>query len=190
MPSTSIPRYDSFGFEPLAVPDEQLKLDRLLYKMKNTEMKIVPINKVTSQTVNSVQTSNEPNENVNIEKTDFEHSVRPIYYLSRVFGLLPFSLVRNERGEVQEPQVRVTDLLYFVISLIWSLFLVYVCCQNMRLPNDNSLISVAGDFLLLFFGLIFNEFIIPMDMFNRFKLVEVVKMFTTFDKNVSESSVI
>lgn len=156
--------------------------------MTKKEMKIVPIDKMTNQTVKSVETSKEFNENVNLEKkADFEHSVRPIYYFSRVFGLLPFSLIRNERGEIQKPQVRFTDLLFFVISLSWYFFLACVSCQNIRLPNDNSLIPIAGDFLLLIIGLIFNEFIIPMDMFNRFKLVEVVKMFNTFDENVSES---
>lgn len=49
------------------------------------------------------------------KETDFVKSIRPIYYFSRVFGFLPFSIEFDSKGEVQNARISAFDFLWFVI---------------------------------------------------------------------------
>lgn len=121
------------------------------------------------------------------ENHNFEYAVRPIYYFSRLFGLLSFSVVRNSIGEIHKPRVRIIDGLFFVIAICWYLALAYASSGNVTIMLENprvSFILVFGDHLLLASGLIFGALCITMDMFNCTRLVEMLKKFNIFDRNV------
>lgn len=116
----------------------------------------------------------------------FEYCIRPIYYMSRVCGLLPFSIARNSNGEIQAPRIRILDCLYFTLSIVWYIFLTYSSyheIQNWPSLNKSQVLTVSN-YSLLILGLIFGALTITMDMFNRTRLVEILKKFIRFDKNV------
>lgn len=125
--------------------------------------------------------------NIHFKETSFEYSIRPIYYFSRVFGSLPFSVVRGSDGRIQGPRVNTIDLLWFIVSICWYLALAIAVYRNPLLPQgSNASILMLGDNLMVVLGLTFGAVIIVMDMFNRTKLVAIFKRFSIFDQNVSQ----
>lgn len=121
-------------------------------------------------------------------RMNFAYSFRPIYYCSRIFGLKPFSIIFDSNGQVQEPRVRICDGLWFVISICSYLSLTYVLYQERMHPGVSSLPSILkiGGNIHMILSHVFSAFIVAMDMFNRSKLVDILKMFNTFDDEVSQ----
>lgn len=119
-------------------------------------------------------------------KLNFEYCIRPIYYMSRLCGLLPFSIARNSNGEIQAPRVKIFDFLFFTLSIIWYLFLTCNSFHDIQYwPNLNkSQVLTVSNYSLLIMGLIFGGLTITMDMFNRSRLVDILKKFIKFDQNV------
>lgn len=117
----------------------------------------------------------------------FTNTLRPFYIISRMFGLLPFSIKFDANGEIQDARVSAFDLLWFAISICVYLFMaVAFNLQMMEIPPDYkvSFILYFGDMLLSLSGLIFGPIEIIMDMCNRFKLVSIIRKLTAFDKEV------
>lgn len=120
-----------------------------------------------------------------VMKLDFAYTFRPVYYFSRIFGFLPFTIVYNANGSIQGPKVRVFDITWFMLSIalyILSAFMHFRSIENLK---SQSFVLIVGDFLLLKLGLVFCILVIVMDMCNRFKLVEILKQFNSFDDKVS-----
>lgn len=143
-----------------------------LYQCKTDDK--IPENVIESYAVQSVK------------KLNFEHCIRPIYYISRACGLLPFSITRNSNREIQTPRINVFDFLFFTLSIIWYLFLTYNSFHGIQYwPSLNrSQVLTVSNYSLLILGLIFGVLTITMDMFNRTRLVAILKKFITFDQNV------
>lgn len=121
----------------------------------------------------------------------FVHSFRPIHYFSRVFGLMPFSIVHDSRGELQKPKVSFSSSLWFVISICIYSFMAYSVFKNMKIAHDSSLTStilLVGDDLLLASNFIFGAVIVLIDMCNRLKLTNILKDFMVFDEEVGLST--
>lgn len=121
-------------------------------------------------------------------KFDFYHAFMPLYTFSRLFGYMPFSIVRSLNGNILTSKVTVLDLIWFFIAIVWYFLLAAIATKNLRLPQDpnESLTINVGDHLLLIVGLLLGIFSIIMDMFNRNKLVKIVQNFNTFDDEVSQ----
>lgn len=121
-----------------------------------------------------------------VKGNDFSYGLRPIYYFSRAVGLLPFSFIRNSHGEIQEARVTLTDCLWFVISICLYLFMAYICYEGVELPRDpnQSFILIIGDSVLIILGLAYSAVAVAVDMFNRSKIVSVLKNLTEFDREV------
>lgn len=119
-------------------------------------------------------------------KLSFEYCLRPIYYISRMCGLLPFSIRRNSNGEIKEPRITILDCLLLTLSIIWYLFLTYNSFHDIRYwPNLNkSQVLTVSNYSLLIMGLIFGTITITMDLINRSRLVDILRKFIKFDKNV------
>lgn len=121
------------------------------------------------------------------KQMDFWDSFKPIYYFSRAFGLMPFSIRRDAHGKVQEPKVNGIDGFWFLFTiLIVFLSGAYISHQHTSAFNSNtrSLLQVLGAYYS-FMNLIFGALLIVMDMINRFKLVELWKNFIIFDEEVT-----
>ena len=84
------------------------------------------------------------------KKLNFMDSFRPVYYFSRIFGLLPFSFIYDSNGDVQKTKITKFDGLWFLISMF-----VYVL-MSFFLKNDTvpTLFSVMSYTFTLFRWLI------------------------------------
>lgn len=121
------------------------------------------------------------------KNVNFIFSVQPIHYISRACGLMPFSIIHSSNGEILEPKIRKFDVLWFGISICVYSAMAYVFYLNVKFsqdPNTKSYFLVVGDYMLYIAVLIYGVLVRGMDMCNRFNLVEILKCFTMFDKEV------
>lgn len=119
-------------------------------------------------------------------KMDFWDGFKPVYYFSRAFGLLPFSIRRDANGEVQEPTVNKIDGVWFLFTIVVFLTASQFSHRYISAFNSSSqmYVSVLLDNFRLVLSLIFGAVMIALDMLNRFKLVKLWKLFIIFDKEV------
>lgn len=87
------------------------------------------------------------------------HGLRPFYYLSRLFGLIPFSINYDPNGQVRVSRL---DGLWFMASLLLYSLITYLGFRNTTIPQESntaSYILILGDNLFLLaevgFGTIF-----------------------------------
>lgn len=140
---------------------------------------IIMVKSAVKNEENSVETGKQ------MEKINFSYSFRPIYYFSRVFGLMPFSITYDSNGEAQRPQIGIFDGIWFVFSmLIYSSSVYFIALKLMIRTSATFVVIVGNTFLLM--SIIYGVGAVAMDMcFNRFKFTEIVKSFTVFDKQVN-----
>lgn len=138
--------------------------------------------------INSISSLNA--ENASKQNFTYSRSYRPIYIVSRVLGLMPFSIVIDSSGVILRPAVYTLDALWFLISTI-----VYICIMYFSFEyfysEDNfkpiSAISLVGNSCIYGINLILCLLAIVFDMLFRFKFVDVFKKFDTFDKEASSN---
>lgn len=120
-------------------------------------------------------------------KADFVYSFKPIYYFSRVCGLMPFSIIYDSSHKIHKIKVCAFDVLWFVISIYLYLYVAFISYKEMTYPKSRNMpknIMILGDSFILIFVLLFGAMNIIIDMCNRVKLSEILRMFTAFDKEV------
>lgn len=119
-------------------------------------------------------------------EVNFALSLRPIYRFSRTFGLMPFTIILDAKGNFQNVRVRPFDIFWFVTVICLCILMALIYHQNIELPKDQnaSLVLVYGDAALFISGLMYACFIITMDMINRFQLIAILKMLNSFDNDV------
>lgn len=150
-------------------------------------------NEATVLSINVVQPSinNQPEvveQNENSTAVSFSYGFRPVYYLSRAFGLMPYSIVYDANGEIQKSQVKKFDVVWFVISICAYSFIAALVYWNMKLTHDpkvTSYILVLGDYVLSIVVITSGVYMIGMDMHNRFKFIGILKKLSIFEKEVS-----
>lgn len=125
-----------------------------------------------------------------LQKFDFMYSFRPLYYISRIFGYMPFSIVCDSNDSIKGPKIRLFDSIWFIIAMSVYISSAIMILQNVEYPEIQSNIVMtvlkSSDHLVLAFMLIFGAVIIVMDMLNRFKLVDILKDINTFDEEVGK----
>lgn len=125
---------------------------------------------------------------LNSQKFNFFYSFRPIYYFSRTFGFMPFTIVFNSNGSIQGPNIRTFDILWFIIAITIYILSAIVVLQNTEHlemgSTTESAILKNTDFVILVSMLFFGALIIAMDMYNRGTIVEMLKSFKSFDDEV------
>lgn len=122
------------------------------------------------------------------KKLDFAYSFLPVYYFSRILGLLPYSFICDSEGELQAQQVDLIDGIWFLLSICIYVLAAFTNFQTITLPKEMKIESALyfGHYALLIQGLLICAISIGMDMYNRNKLVAIFKAFIEFDKEVSE----
>lgn len=127
----------------------------------------------------------------NSGKFNYLYSFRPIYYFSRAFGFMPFSIISDTNGTIQGPAIRSFDIFWFIVWILLYFSSAFVSFRNGQFPKNSntteSVILIGADYVILTSGLIFGALIIIMDMCNRFKLVGILKNINTFDEEASQS---
>lgn len=119
-----------------------------------------------------------------VQQINFSHSFRPIYYFSRVFGLMPFSITYDSNGEAQCSRIRIFDGIWFVISMLIYSSSVYCIVLRFEKQSSSTFVVIVGNTFLLM-SIIYGVGAVAMDMYNRFKFFEIVKSFSVFDKQVN-----
>lgn len=143
--------------------------------------------KVTVVKVNSSAVDIKANVNKVQPKDSFAYSFRSIYYYSRVFGLLPYSIIYDTEGEPQVPRVGVLNCLWFIVSIFLYSSMAYVSYIDMSISHDQNVphVLVLGSYFLQILSLIFGAVIIIMDMCNRHRFVDILRKIGIFDKEAS-----
>lgn len=122
------------------------------------------------------------------KKVNFVNNISPIYYLSRAFGLLPFSVDRNSNSDILRAKVGVKDLFWFVTSIsiyLFSVIINYMTFMARLEEHEQGSILILGDHLNLIFGLCYGAFVIIMDMYNRNRIIAILNKFAVFDRMVT-----
>lgn len=101
--------------------------------------------------INSVSSQNEDSNTRKVLQRNFIRSLSPIYYFSRAFGLMPFSIVHNANGDFQAIEVKKIDFLWFTVSISLYMIMAFICFHVKRflVDEDSSYILMIGDRLLL-----------------------------------------
>lgn len=121
---------------------------------------------------------------------EFLNSFEPIYYFSRIIGLLPFKIICNLNGDIEMPRVSMLDRIWFISSILLCLLVAF--CVTQPISHDitlsrSQIVLISSDQWRLVLCLIFCAIVIVMDMCNRFKLVTIFKKITIFDRKVSKN---
>lgn len=127
-------------------------------------------------------------QHVPVQKMNFAYSFRPIYLVSRVFGLMPFSIVYYPNGGVHKPKITKYDGFWLVLSLsiyIYGIFSTtsYINDYSASLRFNSKILNI-GYTLSIGLGLILCILSMILDFGNRFKLIDIIKKFDIFDKEV------
>lgn len=125
-------------------------------------------------------------EDMHINKHSFANSFRPIYYFSRLFGLLPWSINYDSKRQVQGPRLRVFDVLWFLMFICGYLLMAYNSYHRMTVNQNSVTVLIFGGHMHVILKFIFGISAMGMDLCNRHKIVYILKMFNDFDKNVSK----
>lgn len=118
---------------------------------------------------------------------DFVYCFRPVYYFSRIFGFMPFTVIYDSNGTIQGPKIRVFDILWLILSMFVQILSPILYIQNRKFSiYDISLaILIRSDAIVITMRTVFNISAIIMDMCNRYKLMEILKKINNFDEEVS-----
>lgn len=73
---------------------------------------------------------------VQVEKSCFSYGFRPIYYFSRALGLMPYSVIYNLNGEIQEHRFHIGDGLWLLSSSCLYIVVIVHVCRDMKLPEE------------------------------------------------------
>lgn len=124
--------------------------------------------------------------NIQSQKFNFEHAIRPVFYSTRIAGLWPFSIVRDSNGNIQRARVALSDILWSILFICFHLTLLFYTFKKVKTAQvkiENQLrfivlsVFLISSLLVGIFGIIF-------DMINRHLLVNILRKFNLFDNEV------
>lgn len=136
----------------------------------------------------SLSSSSDNNQSSNVVKLwnskeyDFVDSFRPVYYFSRAFGYMPYSVIFDSKAGIHRPAVRSFDILWFIIAILLY-FSTGIGFYALNVSHSTSTVLSVGDqseIAHIFVGVLF----FVMDMCNRFKFVEIWNKFNKIDDMV------
>lgn len=116
---------------------------------------------------------------------NFFDTVKPVRFMARTFGLLSFSVNYTSSGEMDSCEIRVLDVICFTVYFFMSLILSVM--NNLFITPAEDIWSMVLLFTLeLFFilALLLAAFCMAADIFNRHRLVALLKKINTLDKQV------
>lgn len=120
------------------------------------------------------------------DEINFAKSLRPIYKFSRAFGLMPFTIVLDEKYNIKGARVRPLDIARCTVAISLCTVMAVIYYQYIELPKDQnvSIILIYGDAILIIVGLIYACTATVLDMINRYKISAILKSLNNFDNSV------
>lgn len=122
----------------------------------------------------------------NVPLKKIEHNFHAVYYFSRVFGLWPFTIVRNSNGSIQKARVRPIDGFWFWISFCSYSIAIYSTCVSMtemKMEKGKSFVFFLYNVYQIVY-LFFGSCVIILDLLNLKRLISILKKFSKFDTEV------
>lgn len=117
-------------------------MDTLRSKSSGNQLSKIIVKSVESR-VNTVEND------VVEEEFCFHYAFKPLYVVSRLIGLMPFSIVRGANGNILACKVTVFDFIWFFITIIWYFVLAADANKNLRPPpnpNQSLMINLGKQF--------------------------------------------
>lgn len=123
------------------------------------------------------------------KKLDFVYSFQPIYYFSRIFGFIPYSIIFHSNGAIQTARIKVTDVLWSMLFVSLNLLFAiqFILFFGREGFLDESITLTYDTKSIVFLRKLCNCIGIAYNLLNRFKFIEILKNINTFDKKVSQS---
>lgn len=124
---------------------------------------------------------------VDLIELNFGHCFKPIYYFSRMFGFMPFTIVFDSDGKIQTARIRAMDILWFMITIVLYLSsaLYFVIFSYHQTWPVKTIILINCTRLTYMMRKLFNIVSIGDILHNRFRLIEILKKINTFDEKES-----
>lgn len=142
----------------------------------------------TDSIITMQSTLNDCTENQNqSRKLNFAKTFRPIYYVSRFFGFMPFTIIYDSSGVAQEPKTSAFDIAMVFVSLCAYSYTIIgerIMNNTFTTQNYSNIVSFSWKSSTIHDGL-FGIINTIMDLCNRFKYIEILKRFNHFDNEVS-----
>lgn len=121
----------------------------------------------------------------------FNDIIRTTHKISRVFGQLPFSVKYTANDEIESTHVRLFDLIWFFTSIAFYLYFMQSIWSTFDLTGDfQSLLIFIIARLILIVDLLLSAIAVVLDMFNRNRLIGILKELKTFDTEVIYTRII
>lgn len=115
------------------------------------------------------------------EQRNFAFCYRPLYYFSRVFGHIPFTITHCANDSKVKAKLFIRDFIWFAISLFIHICLFAMIVHKFRLDNAISNIGGKLNFLIC---LLLGISAMVLNACNRTKIIRILNEITTFDENV------
>lgn len=140
----------------------------------------------------SSASNNQANAVTNIlssKEIDFIYSFRPFYYFSRVPGLMPFTIIYDSRDAIYKPAVEAFDICWFMFSVSFYVSTAIASVRISQLQYNTTIVLDHGDCAWLIACMTFGVLVIAMNLCNRFKFVDILNKFNSFDEKVRPISI-
>lgn len=121
-----------------------------------------------------------------LKKFSFEHAIRPVYYFSRLTGQWPFSVIHDSKGTLQRARVGFFDILWPILVICINLTLSLDSFDQLKEDQEKNVIRIrsAVEYLLDMCSFLFVAIGIVLGVINCNKLVDILRKFNAFDKEV------
>lgn len=123
-----------------------------------------------------------------LQRLNFEHGFRPIYYFSRAVGLWPFSICHDSNGAIQFARISRLDGAWFLVSMCFHLLAMFYFYMSMVDLEDTNKTIITFSILYTLFqmkSLSIGAVGIIFDILNRQRLTHLLQSFIIFDGEVS-----
>lgn len=117
---------------------------------------------------------------------NFAYTFRPIYYFSRIFGLMPFTITYYPNGQVKGTKIGLFDAVWLGISIFAyfsAAYYTYLLMKVAKIP-DVSPVFFYMSFTIQITRLFSGGVIVGLDLCNRNKLINILKKISSFDRTV------
>lgn len=116
---------------------------------------------------------------------------RPVYLMSRLFGLFPFTVHYDSNGCMQRAAVGAFDGVWFIGAITLNLFLAYLMLIQVKssIEEKSSAKFIAGRIIFTVNFVMVVAFIV-LDMINRHRLVNTIKEIIKFDTSVRKFDIL
>lgn len=119
---------------------------------------------------------------------NFYDCLKPLHMISKVFGLLPFTIHLSPNGWIERADIGVFNAAWFIFSIAINLVFAYFAQISPRgNANAESAVAVFTDRFVWILQLLMCLSSIILCMLNRNRYLRILRQFIVFDKNVKRN---